>query len=126
VSAARQGEEENPEDVYQVAHMTPMSGPERAANVGIDVISRADGHGTAPAPGIAPSTILSFGGPTMKRLIAVCLALPFAVATLAGCPAEEAQEPLTPSTLEAPAKGQGFQFKTELFAVDPGTEVQDC
>jgi hypothetical protein len=63
----------------------------------------------------------------MKRLLVAVLASPFAVATLAGCPNEpDTQLPVTTGTLGAPVKGQGFQFKTELFSVAPGEEVQDC
>jgi hypothetical protein len=53
--------------------------------------------------------------------------MPLALITLAGCPAEpDTQAPATPSTLKAPAQGQGFQFRTPLFQVNPGEEVQDC
>lgn len=31
-----------------------------------------------------------------------------------------------PAKLGAPEKGKGFQFGTQLFAVDPNTEVQNC
>jgi hypothetical protein len=31
-----------------------------------------------------------------------------------------------PSTLQAPPHGQGFQFRTSVFQVNPGEEVQDC
>jgi hypothetical protein len=59
----------------------------------------------------------------MKRLLVL---LPVAVAVLAGCPSDPEPVKIDPSTLEAPPKGQGFQFRTELFSVEPGSEVQDC
>lgn len=51
--------------------------------------------------------------------------LPF---VLLGCPAEPDPDARVddPSTLSAPLVGQGFQFRTPLFSVEPGTEVQDC
>lgn len=52
-----------------------------------------------------------------------------AVALAAGCSSSDSptDAPLTdPTQLDAPAKGQGFQMKTELFQVEPGDEVQDC
>jgi len=60
------------------------------------------------------------------RLI-VC-ALPITVALTAGCSSDKDTEPKVddPSQLQAPLKGEGFQFKTELFAVNPGEEIQDC
>jgi len=63
----------------------------------------------------------------MNRLVALAAALPFALFTLAGCPAEPDPEvPVTPENLQAPAQGQGFQFRTHLFQVNAGEEVQDC
>jgi hypothetical protein len=66
----------------------------------------------------------------MNRLLAVSLALPLLLATLVGCPGEsdDNEGPVAndPSQLKAPATGQGFQFRTPLFQVGPGEEVQDC
>jgi hypothetical protein len=65
----------------------------------------------------------------MNRLLvaAAFAALPM-VAVLTGCPGETAAEPeiTDPSQLKAPLKGEGFQFRTELFSVAPGEEIQDC
>lgn len=65
----------------------------------------------------------------MNRLLAsVLAAFPMAI-ILAGCPApqdEEAPDLDDPANLKAPLQGQGFQFRTELFSVGPGEEVQDC
>src|SRR5262245_19475312 len=45
----------------------------------------------------------------------------------AGCSSDATQVPVTePGKLAAPPTGQGFQFKTEAFAVPAGTEEQDC
>jgi hypothetical protein len=64
----------------------------------------------------------------MNRLLAAALAALPMIAVLTGCPAEfEGEQPVTdPSQLKAPLKGEGFQFKTELFSVAPGEEIQDC
>lgn len=65
----------------------------------------------------------------MNRLLAAALAAVPMLAVLTGCPGEpDGREPeiTDPSQLQAPLKGQGFQFRTELFSVAPGEEVQDC
>src|SRR5262245_48556919 len=53
-----------------------------------------------------------------------------AIALLAGCPSDPdaTSQPVSndPSKLIAPAPGEGFQFRTSLFQVNPGEEVQDC
>lgn len=64
---------------------------------------------------------------SLATLFAVAVvALPLA----AGCSSSDTETkptlPEDPSKLEAPAKGQGFQFRTELTQVAPGEEVQDC
>ena len=66
----------------------------------------------------------------MNRFLATALAAVPMLAVLAGCPASQFEdaEPLShdPAQLKAPAPGTGFQFRTELFSVAPGEEVQDC
>lgn len=66
----------------------------------------------------------------MNRLLVAAIAAVPMLAVLAGCPAPQYDdaEPLAhdPSQLKAPAPGTGFQFRTELFSVAPGDEVQDC
>lgn len=63
----------------------------------------------------------------MNRYVALATALPVALLTLVGCPAEpEPPLAIDPSSLQAPARGQGFQFRTPLFQVNAGEEVQDC
>ena len=63
----------------------------------------------------------------MNRLLASLVASPVALFALAGCPADpDTQLPPDPSTLQAPLEGQGFQFRTPLFQVNAGEEVQDC
>jgi hypothetical protein len=66
----------------------------------------------------------------MNRVVAALLAiLPLAIASTAGgcSDAPGSSGPLTdPDKLAAPASGEGFQFKTELFPVGPGEEIQDC
>mgnify|MGYP001287878174 FL=1 len=63
----------------------------------------------------------------MNRIVATAVALPVALLTLAGCPGDpDTRVPPDPSTLQAPLKGQGFQFRTPLFQVAAGEEVQDC
>lgn len=44
----------------------------------------------------------------------------------ASCTTTPEASRIDPSTLSAPARGQGFQIRTPLFSVEPGTEVQDC
>ncbi len=61
----------------------------------------------------------------MNRLVASALALT-TLALVAGCPASPEPEPASPTDIEAPAQGQGFQLRTELFTVNPGEELQDC
>jgi hypothetical protein len=60
----------------------------------------------------------------VASLAAVALALPLS----AGCSAsDDGASPVDdPSKLSPPAKGEGFQLRTELFSVAPGEEVQDC
>lgn len=63
-----------------------------------------------------------------RLLVATFAAIPM-MAVLAGCPAPfEDGDPATndPSSLRAPLRGEGFQFRTGLFSVAPGDEVQDC
>ncbi len=63
-----------------------------------------------------------------RFLVAVVVAVPM-LAVLAGCPApQDDAEPVVtdPAQLKAPAPGTGFQFRTDLFSVAPGEEVQDC
>jgi len=66
----------------------------------------------------------------MNRFSLAALAAVPMMAILVGCPGPQEDEPqpviTDPSQLQAPAKGQGFQFRTELFGVEPGQEVQDC
>lgn len=63
----------------------------------------------------------------MNRLAVVAFfALPSAIALASGCSSPDREVSPTPETLQAPPTGQGFQFKTPLFQVDPGQEVQDC
>jgi hypothetical protein len=71
----------------------------------------------------------------MNRLVALSIALPIAIAFLAGCPnsgggGDGEQDPQTgvtdPKELKAPLQGQGFQMRTPVFVVGPGEEVQDC
>ncbi len=64
----------------------------------------------------------------MNRLAAALFALPIAVASMAACTGRsfEDEPKVTTSTLEAPPAGEGFQFRTQLFSVAPGEEVQDC
>jgi hypothetical protein len=63
----------------------------------------------------------------MNRLLAaVALSLPVALALSAGCSSPDTEVKPTVDTLQAPAKGQGFQFGTPLFSINPGDEVQDC
>lgn len=61
----------------------------------------------------------------MKRLLLLLLVSAF---VWLGCADQTGTEiPVTdPEALQAPPKGQGFQFKTDAFAVPPGTEEQDC
>lgn len=67
----------------------------------------------------------------MNRFVAAAIAaLPLAIGVSAGgcSPAAPEPEPVVtdPSKLGAPLQGQGFQFRTELFPVGPGEEIQDC
>ena len=64
----------------------------------------------------------------MNRLLAVSAAALSMIAVLAGCPGPQEEDPAIddPSQLQPPAQGQGFQFRTELFSVGPGEEIQDC
>ena len=63
----------------------------------------------------------------MNRLLSALAVFPVALLTLVGCPGEpDAPVPPTTETLQAPAAGQGFQFRTPLFQVNAGEEVQDC
>lgn len=61
----------------------------------------------------------------MSRLVAAAFALT-TLALVAGCPASPEPEPASPTDIEAPAQGKGFQLRTELFTVNPGEEIQDC
>jgi hypothetical protein len=68
----------------------------------------------------------------MKRFaLSFAAAVPVALFALTGCPSSSDPAPETPisndpALLTAPAQGKGFQFKTDLFSVAPGDEVQDC
>lgn len=69
----------------------------------------------------------------MNRFLAALLtAVPLAIGlTAGGCSSDDTSKkedaPITdPTKLSAPLAGQGFQFRTELFSVGPGEEVQDC
>jgi hypothetical protein len=66
----------------------------------------------------------------MNRFVAAALlALPLALGLTAGCSDHDTTvEPKVtdPDKLGAPLQGQGFQFKTQLFAVNPGDEIQNC
>lgn len=64
----------------------------------------------------------------MNRILVACLAAaPLALSLAVGCSPAPPEDPeIDPSQLAAPPKGQGFQFKTELFSVGPGEEIQDC
>ena len=64
-----------------------------------------------------------------RFLIAAIAAFPLAVSAIAGCSHDTQVPPAAitdPERLGAPAHGEGFQLKTELFAVAPGEEVQNC
>jgi hypothetical protein len=64
-----------------------------------------------------------------RFLVCSFVAIPLAVSLMAGCSTYESEgEPKVtdPSQLAAPLQGEGFQFKTELLAVAPGKEVQNC
>ena len=65
-----------------------------------------------------------------RSLIALFASALVALPLAAGCSSSDLTPqptlPEDPSKLEAPAKGQGFQFRTELTQVAPGEEVQDC
>lgn len=64
-----------------------------------------------------------------RLLVAAMFAAAPMLAVLTGCPGEpfEGEPEVTdPGQLKAPLKGEGFQFRTELFSVAPGEEVQDC
>jgi hypothetical protein len=63
----------------------------------------------------------------MKRLITAAVVTVPLLLGLAGCPAStDTEVPVTTETLAAPAKGEGFQFRTPLIQVDANTEVQNC
>ena len=63
----------------------------------------------------------------MNRLAAAFLFSLPVVAVLTGCPGSpDTEVPPTADTLQAPLKGEGFQFKTPLFPINAGEEVQDC
>jgi hypothetical protein len=65
----------------------------------------------------------------MNRLLVAALAALPMLAVLTGCPGEPFDgDPVVtdPAQLKAPLTGEGFQFRTELFSVAPGEEVQDC
>ena len=69
----------------------------------------------------------------MNRFLAAALAaFPLVIGLSAGgCSSDPTTPPVEPpvtdpSKLAAPLKGEGFQFRTELFQVAPGEEVQDC
>jgi len=67
----------------------------------------------------------------MNRFVALfaAAALPLSIAfTAGGCgPEPKTDAPIEdPAKLGAPLQGQGFQFGTQLFPVDPNTEVQNC
>jgi hypothetical protein len=65
-----------------------------------------------------------------RFLAAALCALPLAVVLTAGCSDHDtnvAEPPITdPEKLSAPLQGQGFQMKTQLFAVNAGDEIQNC
>ncbi len=63
-----------------------------------------------------------------RAAVAAFVVFPIVVGLGSGCSsAEEITPPVVdPSKLGAPVQGQGFQLKTELFAVGAGEEVQDC
>ena len=66
----------------------------------------------------------------MNRFLAAALfAMPLALGLTAGCSddTEVTAAPITdPEKLGAPLRGQGFQFKTQLFPVNAGEEIQNC
>ena len=63
----------------------------------------------------------------MNRFLSLLIAAPIGIAILAGCPSDPAvRDENDPSTLQAPPKGQGFQFRTPTFSVEAGQERQDC
>ena len=65
----------------------------------------------------------------MNRLLVAAIAAVPMLVVLTGCPGESFEpepEVKDPSQLKAPLKGGGFQFRTELFSVAPGEEIQDC
>ncbi len=71
---------------------------------------------------LATATVLGFSCVMATSFAAGCSSTPVDT-TDSGVAPTPAQDP---SKLPAPAKGQGFQFKTEAFAVAPGIEQQDC
>ena len=68
----------------------------------------------------------------MNRFLAAALiSLPVALALSAGCSPSHDAAPTDPTVtdpdqLQAPAAGLGFQFKTQLFPVNAGDEIQNC
>ena len=68
----------------------------------------------------------------MNRFLAAALvSIPFALAMTAGCSPDHDSTPADatvtdPDKLAAPPAGLGFQFKTQLFPVNAGDEVQNC
>jgi hypothetical protein len=69
----------------------------------------------------------------MNRIVlpalAALVAVPFALGGIAACAPKDGtvDTVLTdPDQLGAPARGQGFQVRTEVFGVAPGEEIQNC
>ena len=65
----------------------------------------------------------------LSAAFAALIAMPLAASLTAGCSSdtEVTAPPVTdPDKLGAPLQGQGFQFKTQLFAVNAGDEIQNC
>jgi hypothetical protein len=61
-----------------------------------------------------------------RLLVTATVALSLSLGLAAGCSSPDTQVQPTTETLQPPAKGEGFQFRTDVFSVGPGEEVQSC